>query len=63
MNFSILNITTNKFISRSNVSPEGEPTSPTPMIDPLTAPEVVKSHHLPSNYLEHNEEAPSNVEK
>ena len=63
MTFSILNMNANKVISRSNVRPAGEPTSPKLMIHPLTAPEVVKHHHLPSNYLEHNEEAPSDAEK
>ena len=62
MNFSILNETTNKVISRHNVRPVGEPPSPSLRMDPLTAPEVVTSRHTPSDYLEDNEEAPTNDE-
>ena len=56
MTFSILNITTNKVISRYNVRPAGEPSSPNLRIDPLAAPEVVNSRHLLSTHLEDNEE-------
>ena len=59
MNFSIFNETTNKVISRSNVRLVGDPTSPNLIIEPLTMPEVVKYRHLPSDYLEDNEEAPA----
>ena len=61
--FSVLKITTNKVISRSNARPAGEPTSPNLMIDPLTAPEVVKNRYLPSDCLEDNEEDPAVTEK
>ena len=54
MTFSILNTTTNKVISRSNVSPIGEPTSLNLMIDPLTTPEVVTSRHPPLENAEDN---------
>ena len=57
MIFSILKITTNKVISRSNVIPLGEPTSPNLIMYPLTTPEVVKSLHLPSNFLKDDKEA------
>ena len=63
MTFSIINVTSNKVISRSNVRPAGETTSPNLRIDHLTAPEVVKSRDLPSNYLEDNEEASADSEK
>ena len=62
MNFSILNITTNKVISMSNSRPEGEPTLPNLRIDPLTAPDVVKSLH-PSDHIEDKEKAPTYAEK
>ena len=60
--FSILNATTNKVISRSNIRIEGDPTSSNLRIDPLTAPKVVTSRHPPSNYLKNNEEAPAITE-
>ena len=52
MTFSILNTTTNKVISRSNVSLAGDNTLPNLMIDPLTTPEVTTPRHLPSVHLE-----------
>ena len=55
--FYVLNATNNKVISRSNVSPAGELTSPNLRIDPLTAPEAVTSRHLPSAHLEDEDEA------
>ena len=63
MNFYILNTTTNKVISRSNVRAAGEPTSPNLRIDPLTEPKVVTSLHPPSNYFKDNEEAPAVTEE
>ena len=63
MTFSVLNITTNKVISKCNVRLAGEPTSPKLRIDPLTTPKVVKSRHLPSSYLEDNEESHASTEK
>ena len=62
MVFSILNTTTTKFISRSNVRPEGEPTSPDLRIDPMTAPKVFTSRHPPYHCLKDNEEAPDVTE-
>ena len=50
MAFSILNTATNKVIHRSNVRPAGDSVSPNLRIDPLTAPEIVKSRHLPSTF-------------
>ena len=61
--FSLLNATTNNVISRSNVMPTGEHASPNFIIFPLTAPEVVKSRHLPSDYIKDNEEAHADVKK
>ena len=55
MEFSILKITNNKVISRSNVRPTVESTSHNPRIYPLTTPEFIKSWHLPSAHLEDNE--------
>ena len=46
---------TNKVVSRSNVRPTDEPTSPNLRIDPLTATEVVTFRHLPSARLENDE--------
>ena len=57
MTFSILNTTTNKVVSRSNIRALGEPTLPYLRIDPLTTPDVVTSHYPPSNYLKDNEES------
>ena len=59
MAFYVLNTTTTKVTSRSNVRIAGEPTSPNLRIDPLTKPEVVTSRHFPSVRLEDNEEAPA----
>ena len=56
MNFSILNITTNKVISGSNVRLVGESSSPNLRIETLTTPEVAKSYHLPSTNLEDDKE-------
>ena len=55
--FSILNTDTNKVVSSSNVRAADEPTSPNLRIDPLTAPGVVASRHLPSVKLKNDEEA------
>ena len=63
MNFSILNATTNKVISISNVRLAGQPTSPNLRIDPLTVPEVVTSRHPPSDYIEDNEKDPDVTEE
>ena len=63
MIFHILNITTNKEISRYNVRLAGQPNLPNLRIYPLNAPDVVNYRHLPSGYLEDNEEAPSDTEK
>ena len=63
MNIYNLNITTHKVISRSNVIPAGEPTSPNFRIDPLTAPEIVKYRHLPFDYVEDYEATPADTEK
>ena len=57
INFSIINITTNKVIIRSNVRLVGEPTLPNLRVDLLNTPDVVKSWHLPSAHLEDREEA------
>ena len=57
MTFYILNVTTNKVISISNARIEGEPTSSNLMIDPLTAPEVVKYLHPLFYYVEDKVEA------
>ena len=53
----MLNIATNKSVSRSNVRPADDPTSPNPRIDPLTAPKVFTSRHIPSVHLNNDEEA------
>ena len=69
MNFSILNVSTNKFISRSNVRPVGDPSSLNLTIEPLTRTEVVKSRHrekndsnLTSTRLYDNSEPPAHNE-
>ena len=62
MTFSILNIATNKVISRYNVRSAEDPTSPNLRIDPLTAHKVVTSRHLPSVHLKTDQEAPVVVE-
>ena len=49
--FSILNITTNKVISRSNISLEVETISPNLRTDILTVSKVVKSWYLTSAHL------------
>ena len=56
INLFILRITTNKVISRSNVRPSGEPSSPNLRIGPLTGPQIFKSFYIPSNHLEDTEE-------
>ena len=63
MTFATLNTTTNKVSSRSSVRPAGKPSSPNIRTNPLTAPELVKCHHvenydteLPSNHPEENNE-------
>ena len=61
--FSILNITTNKFISRSNFRLVGEPSSPNLRIYPLTAPDIVKYRHLPSTHVEDKKECHASKEK
>ena len=61
MTFSILNTTTNKVIYRSNVRPAGDSVSPNLKIDPLIAPEIMKSRHLPST-IEHSKEASTPTE-
>ena len=52
MTFYILNAATNKVVSRSNVRPAEELTFPNLRINPLTAPDVVMSRHLPSDHVE-----------
>ena len=54
---------TEKVISRSNVRLAGEPSLPNLRIDPLTASDVVKSRHLPSNHPEDNEEHYAAIEQ
>ena len=61
--FSILNTTTTKLITRSNARPADESTSSNLIIDPLTALDVDKSNHIPSNCVQDNEEAPASREK
>ena len=63
MNFHVLNMTTNKVISRSNFRLSGEPTSPNLRIEPLTAPAIITSSHLSSDYLKCNEESPAVTEE
>ena len=58
MNFYIINTSTNKVVSRSNIRPTDEPTPPKLRIDLLTAPEVVTSRHFRSAHLKTDEEAP-----
>ena len=58
MTFSILNVATNKVVSRSNVRLVDETTSPNLRINTLTTPGVVTSRHFALVYLKNDEEAP-----
>ena len=63
MTFSILNTTTNKIISRHNVRPTGEHSSPNLRTDPLTTRNVVKSRHLHSDHPKDKEEPHTAIEE
>ena len=63
MTLSILNTTNNKVISRHNVRPTGELTSPNLRIDPITAPEVVTFRNSSYDYVEDNEESPDDTKE
>ena len=44
MTFKIINSSPNKTINRSNVMPYNDDESPNLRTDPVTSPEVIKSH-------------------